>query len=337
MRYIENNLWKVYTHKMIHIIDYTSDTVEETEVTTIKECIPFKNRQSVTWINIENLEDVDIIDQIGNLFNIHPLIVEDIKLTGQRPKMEEFDTYNYFVLRMFSYQNKKIDTEQVSIIMGESYIITFQEKPGDVFDPIRKRIRAKKYRINTLSSDFLAYSLIDIIIDNYYVILESFGEQVEHLEDILLVNPTKESLHEIHSLKRKVLHLRRSVWPLRELITNFERSESELIETSTHQYIRDIYDHVIQIIDTVETYRDSLSGMLDIYLSSVNNRMNEIMKVLTIISTIFIPLTFITGLYGMNFKYMPELSLKWGYPAVISIMIITVTGLIIYFKRKKWL
>lgn len=322
---------------MIHIIDYTSNIVEETEVKTINECIPFKKRKSVTWINIESLADRDIIDQVGKFFSIHPLIIEDIKLTGQRPKMEEFDTYNYFVLRMFSYQNEKINTEQVSIIMGESYIITFQEKPGDVFDPIRKRIRAKKYRINTLASDFLAYSLIDIIIDNYFVILENLGEQVEHLEDVLLLDPSKKALHEIHSLKRKVLHLRRAVWPLRELITNFERSESELIESSTHHYIRDIYDHVIQIIDTVETYRDSLSSMLDIYLSSVSNRMNEIMKVLTIISTIFIPLTFITGLYGMNFKYMPELSLKWGYPAVISIMLFTVTGLIIYFKRKKWL
>ncbi len=322
---------------MIHIIDYTSNTVEETDVKTIAECIPFKNRKSVTWINIESLADRDIIDEVGKLFDIHPLIIEDIKLTGQRPKMEEFDTYNYFVLRMFSYQNEKINTEQVSIIMGELYIITFQERPGDVFDPIRKRIRARKYRINTLASDFLAYSLIDIIIDNYFVILENFGEQVEHLEDILLANPTKEALHEIHSLKRRILSLRRSVWPLRELITNFERSESELIEPSTRQYIRDIYDHVIQIIDTVETYRDSLSSMLDIYLSSVSNRMNEIMKVLTIISTIFIPLTFITGLYGMNFKYMPELSLKWGYPAVISIMVLTVAGLVIFFKRKKWL
>ena len=322
---------------MIHIIDYSSNTVEETDVSTVEECIPYKDKSSVTWIDIQNIEDEKVIDSIGSLFSIHPLIIEDIKRIGQRPKMEEFDTYSYFVLRMFSFLNDKIQTEQISIVMGKSYIITFQEKPGDVFDPIRERIRAKKFRINTLGSDFLAYSLMDVIIDNYFVILETLGEEVEHLEDVLLLNPTKAALHKIHSLKRKVLSLRRSVWPLRELLTNFERSESPLIQRSTHEYIRDVYDHAIQIIDTVETYRDSLSSMLDIYLSSVSNRMNEIMKVLTVISTFFIPLTFITGLYGMNFKYMPELSLKWGYPAVLIIMILTVAGLVVYFKKKKWL
>ena len=322
---------------MIHIIDYSPSTVEEVDVSTIEECIPYKEKSSVTWIDIQNIEDEKVIDSIGSLFDIHPLIIEDIERIGQRPKMEEFDTYSYFVLRMFSFLNDKIQTEQVSIVMGKSYIITFQEKPGDVFDPIRERIRAKKFRINTLGSDFLAYSLIDVIIDNYFVILETLGEEVEHLEDVLLLNPTKAALHKIHSLKRKVLSLRRSVWPLRELLTNFERSESPLIQRSTHEYIRDVYDHAIQIIDTVETYRDSLSSMLDIYLSSVSNRMNEIMKVLTVISTFFIPLTFITGLYGMNFKYMPELSLKWGYPAVLIIMILTVAGLVVYFKKKKWL
>ncbi len=322
---------------MIHIIDYSLNTVEEADVSTIKECIQYKDKSSVTWIDIQSIEDEGIIDSIGALFDIHPLIIEDIKQIGQRPKMEEFDTYNYFLLRMFSFQNDKIRTEQISIVMGASYIITFQEKPGDVFDPLRERIRAKKFRINALGSDFLAYSLMDIIVDNYFVILETLGEEVERLEDVLLLNPTKEALHKIHSLKRKVLSLRRSVWPLRELLTNFERSESPFIQKSTHEYIRDLYDHAIQIIDTVETYRESLSSMLDIYLSSVSNRMNEIMKVLTVISTFFIPLTFITGLYGMNFKYMPELSLKWGYPAVLIIMILTVAGLVVYFKKKKWL
>ncbi len=322
---------------MIHTIDYSTNTVTEADIASIEECTSCQNKSSVTWINIESLEQEALIDSIGSSFDIHPLIIEDIKRRGQRPKMEEFDTYCYFVLRMFSFHNDKISTEQVSIIMGESYIITFQEKPGDVFNPLRERIRAKKFRINSLGSDFLAYSLIDAIIDNYFVILETLGEEVEHLEDILLLNPTKAALHKIHSLKRRVLSLRRSVWPLRELLTGFERSESPIIQKSTHEYIRDVYDHAIQIIDTVETYRDSLSSMLDIYLSSVSNRMNEIMKVLTVISTFFIPLTFITGLYGMNFKYMPELSLKWGYPAVIVIMILTVAGLIIYFKKKKWL
>ncbi len=322
---------------MIHIIDYSPDIVHESDVETVEECISYKNSNSVTWIDIESLEDENLIDAIGDLFDIHPLIIEDIKQTGQRPKMEEFDRYNYFVLKMFSFKHDKINIEQISIIMGESYIITFQEKPGDVFDPIRERIRARKFRINTLGSDFLTYSLIDVIIDNYFIILETLGEEVETLEDVLLLDPTETALHKIHSLKRRVLSLRRSVWPLRELLTNFERSESQIIQQSTHEYIRDVYDHAIQIIDTIETYRDSLSSMLDIYLSSASNRMNEIMKVLTLISTFFIPLTFITGLYGMNFKYMPELSLKWGYPAVIVVMILTVAGLVVYFKKKKWL
>ncbi len=327
----------LYTFYMIHIIDYSTATIQDTHVSSIEECIPFKDAESVTWIDIESIEDEKIVDSVGSLFNIHPLIIEDIKRVGQRPKMEEFDEYIFFVLRMFRLEKGKVLAEQLSIIMGKGYVITFQEKAGDVFNPIRERIRAKKFRINARGSDFLAYSLIDIIIDNYFVILETFGEEVESLEDVLLLNPTKAALHKIHTLKRKVLFIRRSVWPLRELLTNFERSESPLIFPSTHEYIRDIYDHAIQIIDTVETYRDSLSGMLDIYLSSVSNRMNEIMKVLTVISTIFIPLTFITGLYGMNFKYMPELSWKWGYPLVITIMVLIVAGLIFFFRKKKWL
>ncbi len=322
---------------MIHIIDYTKSSVDETDISSVEECIRFRDKPSVTWIDIQSIKDEKIIDSVGSFFDIHPIIIEDIKRIGQRPKMEEFTSYNYFVLRMFSFQDDKIRTEQISIIMGKGYVITFQERPGDVFDPIRERIRARKFRINTLGPDFLAYSLIDSIIDNYYVILETLGEQIEKLEDILLINPDKSSLHKIHSLKRKILNLRRSVWPLRELITGFERSESALIQSSTHEYIRDIYDHTIQIIDTIETYRDSLSGMLDIYLSSVSNRMNEVMKVLTVISTIFIPLTFITGLYGMNFKYMPELAWRWGYPMVISVMAVVVVGLILFFKKKKWL
>ena len=230
---------------MIHIIDYTKNTVRETDVLSVEECIPFRDTPSVTWIDIQSIKDENIIDSIATVFDIHPIIIEDIKRIGQRPKMEEFSSYNYFVLRMFSFQEDKIRTEQISIIMGDGYVITFQERPGDVFDPIREKIRTQKFRINTLGADFLVYSLIDSIIDNYYVILETLGEQIERLEDILLINPDKSSLHRIHSLKRKILSLRRSVWPLRELITGFERSESSLIHPSTHEYIRDIYNHTI--------------------------------------------------------------------------------------------
>ena len=259
--------------------------------------------------------------------------------TGQRPKMEDFGDYLFIVLKMLHYDKEEDETktEQVSLILSSNYVISFQESEGDVFDPIRERIRSDRGRIRKMGVDYLAYSLIDAIVDNYFMVLEKIGEKIEDIEDELVRNPTPEVLHTIHRLKRELIFLRKSVWPLREVISRLERWESPLIDKSIDIYLRDVYDHTIQVIDALETFRDMLSGMLDIYLSSLSNRMNEVMKVLTIIATIFIPLTFIAGIYGMNFKYMPELDSPWGYPLVYIVMLAVSAVMLVYFRRKRWL
>lgn len=265
--------------------------------------------------------------------------MEDIANTGQRPKIEDFVDYIFVVLKMLDYDEKEseITVEQLSLILGPSWAISFQENVGDVFDPIRERIRGDQGRIRKMGSDYLVYALIDAVVDNYFIALERIGEKIEDIEDELVANPVPETLRAIHNLKRQMIVLRKSVWPLREVISRLERWESKLISKSTDIYLRDVYDHTIQVIDAIETYRDMLSGMLDIYLSSVSNRMNEVMKVLTIIATIFIPLTLVAGIYGMNFNYMPELKLSWGYPLVLSIMLAIGIVMLLYFRKKKWL
>jgi len=322
----------------ITIIDYDEQQIQEKEAKTIEESFPFRDKPTVTWINIDGIHQVEIIEKIGKHFDLHPLLLEDIVNTGQRPKMEDFEDYIFAVLKMLYYDEKdnEIKAEQVSIIVGSNFVISFQESEGDVFNPIRERLRNGKGRIRKMGTDYLAYSLMDAIIDNYFIILEKIGEKIEGIEEELVTNPTSETLQEIHNLKGEMIFLRKSVWPLRELVSGLERGESPLIKESTGIYLRNIYDHTIQVIDTIETFRDMLSGMLDIYLSSVSNKMNEVMKVLTIIATIFIPLTFITGIYGMNFQYMPELGWRWSYFGVLSVMVIMGIGMVIYFRMKKW-
>jgi magnesium transporter len=308
-------------------------------VKTIDECFPLKDQPIITWINIDGVHKLDNIEKVGKHLKIHPLVLEDIVHTGQRPKMEDFNDYLFVVLQMLQYNEKENETktEQVSIILGANYVISFQEDEGDVFDLIRERIRTDRGRIRRMGADYLAYSLLDAIVDNYFMVLEKIGEKIEDIEDELIKNPAQEVLHAIHSLKRELVFLRKSVWPLREVISRLERWDSHLIDKSMDIYLRDVYDHTIQVIDALETFRDMLSGMLDIYLSSVSNRMNEVMKVLTIIATIFIPLTLITGIYGMNFKYMPELDWSWGYPMVYIAMLIVSGVMLVYFRRKRWL
>jgi len=323
----------------ISFIDYDEAQFQEKEVEAVEKCFPFKDTPTVTWINIDGIHEVEIIEKIGNHFNLHPLVLEDILHTQQRPKMEEFEHYLYIVIRMLYYdeQEKDIKGEQVSLIVGENYVISFQEREGDIFESIRDRIRNGKGRVRKMGADYLAYSLLDAVVDNYFIILEKVGERLEELEDKVVSDPRPETLHEIHILKREMIFLRKSVWPLREVVNNLERGESSLIQGKTQVYLRDVYDHTIQVIDTVETYRDMLSGMHDTYLSSISNRMNEIMKVLTIIATIFIPLTFIAGVYGMNFKFMPELEWRWAYFVVWSVIIVVAVVMLIFFRRKKWL
>jgi magnesium transporter len=323
----------------LSVINYDGANFQEKEVKNVKEAFSFRNKSSVTWLNIDGVHQPEIIEQVGTNFGMHPLVLEDIANTGQRPKMEDFDDYIFVVLRMHRFDEKESETksEQISILLGRDFVVSFQEREGDVFDPIRERLRSNKGKIRKMGADYLAYALIDAVVDNYFMILEKLGETIEEIEDKLITNPTSETLQTLHGLKRELIFLRKSVWPLREVINRLERSESPLINKSTFVYLRDVYDHTIQVMDAVETFRDMLSGMLDIYLSSISNRMNEIMKVLTVIATIFIPLTFIAGIYGMNFRYMPELGQSWGYAAVLIVMLTIALVMLVYFRRKKWI
>jgi magnesium transporter len=323
----------------ITIIDYDENQYAEREVKNIEECFSYKSTPSISWINIDGVHQVEVIEKLGSHFVLHPLLQEDVVNTHQRPKFDEFDDHLFIVLRMFflNEQENELEGEQISLIVGSNFVISFQERQGDVFDQVRERLRNGKGRIRKKGSDYLAYSLIDAIVDSYYNILEGLGENIESLQEQMVSEPKQEDLQIIHHLKRDMLFFRKSVWPLRELISALAKSESTLIKEDVLVYLRDVYDHVIQAIDTIETFRDMLSAMLDIYLSSVGNRMNQVMKVLTIIATIFIPMTFLAGIYGMNFKYMPELEWKYAY-LVFWLVVVTVFIIMIsLFKKKKWL
>ncbi len=324
----------------ITVIDYNNDDFQEKQLSSIEQCRDLKERASVTWLNIDGLDDMGTIEQAGRFFNIHPLTLEDIVNTDQRPKIETFENYIFVVLKMLTFNDadKTIDGEQVSLILGGNFVLSFQERPGDVFDFIRERIRQAKGRIRKMEADYLVYSLIDAIVDNYFVILEKLGEIIESLEDEVVSDPTEKTVRKIHSIKRELIILRKSIWPLREVVNSLRKSETAQITKNTEIYFSDVYDHTIQIIDTLESFRDMASGMMDLYLSGVSNRMNSVMKVLTIIATIFIPLGFIAGVYGMNFEHMPELHSRWMYPAGFWIIIIAIIAAMLFmFKRKNWL
>ncbi|MFH1055795.1 MAG: magnesium/cobalt transporter CorA [Candidatus Altiarchaeota archaeon] len=329
----------------ITVIDYDEGHFKEAVVEKAEDCLIFKDNPTVTWINVDGIHDVDIIERFGKDFNFHPLLVEDIVNTEQRPKMEDFGDYMFLVLKMLTYDEKVKDLkiEQVSLILGRNFVLSFQEDIGDVFDPVRQRIREGKGRHRKNGADYLAYSLIDAIIDNYFIILEKVGEEIELLEEKVVSDPNRKVLREIHRLKRELIFLRKSVWPLREVVNGMEKADSPLIRKPTKIYLRDVYDHTIQVMDTVETFRDMTSGMLDIYLSSISNRLNEVMKVLTVIATIFMPLTFLAGVYGMNFHTdkspwnMPELTWYYGYPMFWGIITIVAIIMLVYFRNKKWL
>jgi magnesium transporter len=321
-------------------INYDNNApIKEHRAPAFREDMGFVNRPGITWLDIDGVHQTEILEVVGAHANLHPLVIEDIHNTYQRPKVEDYEDYLYIVLKMISWDgdSTEIQAEQVSLILGQNYVLSFKEDPGDIFDPIRTRLREGKGRLRKLGADYLAYSLLDQVVDHYFLVLENLGEQIEDLEEELVTNPDASTLQTIHHLKRELIFLRKSVWPLREAISSLERGESPLFKPETLVYLRDVYDHTIQVIDTIETFRDMVSGMLDIYLSSVSNRMNEVMKVLTIIATIFIPLTFIAGIYGMNFANMPELQWPWGYFMVWGVMIIIFIGMLIFFKRKKWL
>ena len=323
---------------LVTIIDYNQEQFQETVVNNIEDTFPFRDTQTVSWINIDGLLDVAAIEKIGNHFGLHPLIQEDIVNTQQRPKTEDFGDYIFIILRMLSYDEPlgAVKNEQVSLILGKNFVLSFQEDVGDVWDNLRDRIRKNKGQVRKEGADYLAYSLMDAIVDNYFIILEKAGEDIEGIEEKLLLAPTRATLPAIYGLKREMLVLRKGVWPLREVVNALGHGENPLVKASTKIYLRDIYDHTIQVIDTIENYRDMISTLVDVYLSSVSNRLNEIMKVLTILSSIFIPLTFIVGVYGMNFQHMPELKMTWTYPALLAFMLVVALMMVGYFKRKKW-
>ncbi len=301
--------------------------------------------EKIHWINVDGIHNTKVLEQLSADFNIHPLVMEDIANTGNRPKFEESDEYLFLVLKMLVWREDigQIRSEQFSILFGKNWVISFQEEQGDVLEYVRERLRKTEPRERFLHPDYLAYAIADAIVDHYYVILEKISDRVESLENRLVAHPEPEHLETIYELKRRLIQMRKAVWPLREAVNGFERSNSPLVEQVYKPYVRDLYEHTIQVIDSVETQRDTVTGLLDIYLTSVSNKMNEVMKVLTIIATIFIPLSFLAGVYGMNFDTgsspfnMPELALKYGYILFWVIALAIGVGLLIFFKRKKWL
>ncbi len=330
----------------ITVFDYSADHCTETVVDSVEQCFTYKDKPSVTWINVDGLSHIEVLEKLSDCYLLHHLVLEDILNVNQRPKAEDFGEYFYIVSKMLSLDERKDDIteEQVSILLGSNFVITFQEeKEGDVFDDIRGRIRKNQGRIRKMGADYLAYRLLDAIVDHYFVVLEKIGEKIETIEGSLLVKPDVNMVSTINALKRNLIFLRKSVWPLREVIRTVTQTDSPLIRPEAMIYFRDIHDHIIQAVDTIEAFRDTASSMLDVYLSSMNHRLNEVMKVLTIIATIFMPLTFITGLYGMNFNThaspynMPELNWPLGYPFVIAVILVVVLGMLYFFRKKGWL
>jgi magnesium transporter len=298
-----------------------------------------KTPDTTTWVNVSGLHDTELIGEIGRFFNLHPLLIEDILNTDQRPRMEPYDDFIYIVLKMLHWHEAEtaVEIEQVSLLVSNNFVLTFEEGEDNIFDPLRQRLKNEKSRLRTCGSDYLAYAILDTIIDNYFIVLEKVSEQLEILEEEVITSPTPRTLDVIHNLKRELLYIRKVVWPLREAVGSITHGDIPPFDQNSVIYLRDVYEHVIQIIDSVETYRGLVAGMLDIYLSSISNKMNEIMKVLTVIATIFIPITFVTSLYGMNFTHMPELDEPLGYPMVWLIILTTSAGLLLYFKRRNWL
>ena len=280
-----------------------------------------------------------MIEALGKQFNLHPLVLEDIITTGQRPKLEDYGDHLFVTIKMLSLdpQTTEVITDELSILFGPHFVLTIHETENDVFNPVRERLRKGSGRLRNSGPDYLAYALIDAVVDNYFVVFEHLGEHFEEMQNSIVQNPTPETLQRIQHFKNELLILRKAVWPVRELVSGLQRSDSPVMSRSTEVYLRDVHDHTIQIIDTIETFRDMLSGMLDIYLSSASNRLNVVMKVLTIIATIFIPLTFLAGVYGMNFRYMPELEWRWGYPLLWVVMIGSAIAMLVWFRRRKWL
>ncbi len=323
----------------ISMIDYDESHLEMKVIEELNVLPKYHAKSTVSWINLDGVHNLDLITEIGKIFTIHPLMLEDIANTSHRPKLEEQDEHIFFTLKMLFYDDSssELSSEQVSMVLGKNYLISFQEYEADIFDQVRERIRSGSGRIRGRGADYLVYALVDAVVDSYFEIIEKLEAQVDLLEDRIQFEPDKSDFHQIMKLKKEFANIKRYISPLREALGFFEKSESELIDVRTKYFFRDVFDHILLASDSLEASRDRLSIILDTFNSTIGNRMNQVMKTLTIISTIFIPLTFIAGLYGMNFHYMPELQWKWAYPAVLGLMGVILIGMIIYLKKRKWM
>lgn len=319
---------------------YSPNDFHEIPNASLQDCFNEVKDDEIKWINVEGLSDIELMKELTRHFNVHPLTLEDILNIEQRPKVEEFETYMFVTIKVLLWQPKDNTflTQQVSIILGENFILSFHELDTSLFDAIREKMRSSaNQNIRKHGPDYLMYRMIDSIIDEYFVVMEGLSDEIEGVEEAIVANPNNAQAREIYELKRQILLLRKSVWPMREAISHLMHADNQLISKFTLIYIRDVYDHTVQAIDTLETFRDMLSGMLDMYLTSLTNRMNEIMKTLTIITTIFIPITAIASVYGMNFAHMPGTEWSWGYPLVLFIMIAIAGLMLVYFRKKKWI
>ena len=324
----------------ISLLDYDMDHVLEREMQNVEECFPYRDKPTVSWIDVEGQRNIEALQKIGDHYGVHPLVLEDIVHTDQRPKFEDHGSLLFIVVRMLRLipNRDEVEIEQVSLIVGENFVISFQEgKEGDVFEPVRVRIRSGKGRIRKMRSDYLAYALVDCVVDNYFVVLEQIETRLSAIDTMLLSRSETDTLKEIHDFKREILFLRKTISPLREAVTALQKSESPLIKDGTEIFLRDLHDHIIEASDTIETFRDMVSGLTDVYLSNASHRTNQVIQFLTIMASIFIPLTFIVGIYGMNFDYMPELRSRFGYPAVLTFMAILAGGMLLFFKKRGWI
>jgi magnesium transporter len=325
---------------LLDIYCFSPADFEHRQNASLEDCRCFRERGGVVWVNLEGIHDVSLVEKLGSLFDIHPLALEDILDTSHPPKQELFEDNLLILLKTLTFKKGQliIDREQVSLVLGKDYVISFQERdsPEDTFDSVRKRLEKNGAPIRRRGADYLAYALFDSVVDNYFLILDHFSDCLAELEEELTTNPTRESLSRIHHFRNELGTFRKAVRPLREISGSLLRSDCDLLQEPIRPFLRDLYDHVIQVIDTVEIYRESLANLLDLYLSSASYRMNEVMQVLTVIATIFIPLTFIVGVYGMNFHFMPELSWRWGYPLIWLVMLACVYMMIAFFRKKGW-
>lgn len=332
------NIYSPPSPPIIRIITYSEDKVTDTELSDFSLVSKLLQSPGIHWLDVVGTHNLSLLKSLEETISLHPLIIEDIHSTNQRLKIDYFPNYLFIVLKAINYQPKEaISLVQVSFLIGKNFVFSFQEYLPNQFNPIFDRVKNPKSRLRKLGADYLAYLLLDILIDNYFTILEDFSDQFDDLQEQVVQYPTPDLLQTIYSLKKEVITLRKATWPLREVVSQLSKRDSDFVDEATVIYFRDINDQVFQIIDTIETFRDILSGMIDIFMSSVSNKMNEIMKVLTIIATIFIPLTFIAGIYGMNFQNMPELTWRWGYLTIICVMFALAIGMVIFFRKKKWI